>query len=124
LPGKQRRIKMLYTEFVNKAVDLTIEEAPNGLFYLEPMWRSILYIEGIDITDVSEKIEWSEVEDILKLEVEKRNTVNSKLPKVVDWLHELVTVQIEPAMLQEETEYMKQIIEFQKRNGLTEEPKE
>lgn len=108
---------MLYTEFINKAKELTIEQAENGLFYLEPMWKNILFSNKLNIKLVSNtKTDWHEVEDVLKLEVEKRNTINSKVPAVINWLHELITAKIEPAMLQEETDYIQQVVEFMKTN--------
>ena len=108
---------MLYTEFINKAMDLTIEQADNGLFYLEPMWRSILNDNQLILKDVSDvKAGWADIYDILRLEVEKRNTINSKKPAVIDWLYELITAQVEPAMLAEETDYIKQVTEFMKVN--------
>ena len=106
---------MLYTEFINKAMDLTIEQADNGLYYLEPMWRNILYDNQLNVTDISDaKADWGGIVDVLQLEVTKRNTINSKKPAVLDWLYEIITAQIEPAMLQEETEYIKQVTEFMK----------
>ena len=98
-------------------MDLTIEQADNGLFYLEPMWRSILNDNQLILKDVSDvKAGWNDIYDILRLEVEKRNTINSKKPAVIDWLYELITAQIEPAMLAEETDYIKQVTEFMKAN--------
>lgn len=108
---------MLYTEFINKAINETIVEADNGLWYLEPLWRNILHDNGLFFNDVSDfETEPDIVEDVLKLEVEKRNTINSKKPAVIDWLYDLITTQVEPAMLQEETDYVKQVIEFMKAN--------
>jgi len=50
------------------------------------------------------------------LRFEKRNTVNSNKPYVLNWLHDLINTQIEPAMLQEETDFIKQVTEFMKTN--------
>ena len=70
---------MLYSEFMNKSFDLTIEQADNTLFYLEPMWRSILHDNKMNINDISDaKIDWNEVYNVLKLEVEKlKNKLNT-----------------------------------------------
>ena len=111
---------MLYTEFINKAMNLTIEQADNGLFYLEPLWRNILYDNELDVSSISDaKADWGGVLDVLQLEVTKRNTINSKKPDVINWLFDLITAQIEPAMLQEETDYIKQVTEFMKTNHET-----
>lgn len=108
---------MLYGEFINKAVNLTITEADNGLWYLEPMWRNILHDNQLFFNDVTDfEAEPEIVYEALRLEVEKRNTMNSKKPFVIDWLYELITAQVEPAMLQEETDYIKNLTEYLKAN--------
>ena len=96
---------------------LTIEQADNGLYYLEPMWRSILNDNQLNLKGVTDvKAGWSDIYDILRLEVEKRNVINSKKPAVINWLYEIITAQVEPAMLAEETDYIKQVTEFMKAN--------
>ena len=108
---------MLYTEYINKAINLTVTEADNGLFYLEPLWRNILYDNNMNIRIISDtKTDWNRIYDVLKLEVEKRNTINSKTPAVVDWLYNIIIAQIEPAILEEETDYIKQMTEFMRAN--------
>lgn len=110
---------MLYSEFILKAKEATIQQADNGMWYLEPEWQDILYREGLgDLEDLENSYlsGWYDVEDILKLEVERRNIVNSKKEYVINWLYELITATVEPAMLQEETDYIKQVLEFMKAN--------
>lgn len=108
---------MLYASFLSKAIEVTIETADNGLCYLEPTWRNILKDNQLMIEDISdEDAEWSNVEDVLKLEVEKRNTVNSLKPYVMNWIHDIITASVEPAILQEETEYLKNLTEYLKAN--------
>ena len=110
-------IKMLYTEFINKAMQETITQADNGLWYLEPLWQLVLHDNGLYFNQISDfQTEPQEVENILKLEVKRRNTVNSKKPAIINWLYELITEQIEPAMLQEETDFIKQILKFMDAN--------
>ena len=110
---------MLYTTFILKAKKLTIQQADNGLWYLEPEWQDMLYREGLgDLEDLEDSYlsGWYDVEDILKLEVEKRNTIASKKPAVLNWLYDTITATVEPAMLAEETDYIKNVIEFMKTN--------
>ena len=116
---------MLYAEFVNKAVKLTIVESENGVFYLEPLWKTILISNELDVSDISDvETTWDEVSDVLKLSVEKFNTLNSKRNNVINWLYDLIMSQVEPAILQEETDYMKQVVEFMKANHATQEDKD
>jgi len=108
---------MLYSTFILKAKELTISQLDNGLSYLEPEWQDILYREGLgDLEDLTDSYldGWYTVEDILKLEVEKRNLAVSKKKEVIDWLYDLITATVEPAMLQEETEYIKNLTEYMK----------
>lgn len=110
---------MLYSIFILKAKALTIQQLDNGVWYLEPEWQDILYRNGLGALDELENSYlsgWYDVEDILKLEVERRNARDSKQKEVVDWLYDLITANVEPAMLQEETDYIKQVTEFMKAN--------
>jgi len=108
---------MLYSEFVFKAFDTVVTEADNGLFYLEPMWRALLQDNELDIKNISDvKASWDDIGEVLKLEVTKRNTERSVKPYVLEWLYEIITSTIEPAMLQEETDYVKAVVDFMKEN--------
>ena len=108
---------MLLSDFIIKAENLTIEQADNGLYYLNPMWRSVLEDNQLDILDISDSgADEDEIEDVLKLEVEKRNTVNSLKPYVLNWIHDVITASVEPAILQEETDYLKNLTEYLKAN--------
>lgn len=108
---------MLYGEYIEKAKDLTITQADNELYYVEPMWRSILDDNEMYFNEISDaQVEPEDILEVLKLEVEKRNTVNSNKPYVLNWLYDLINTQIEPAMLQEETDFIKQVTEFMKTN--------
>ena len=106
---------MLYSNFIVKAKEETIHQLDNGVWYLEPEWQDILYRAGLGALDDLEDSYlsgWYDVEDILKLEVERRNARDSKTKPVIDWLYELITATVEPAMLQEETEYIKNLTEY------------
>ena len=108
---------MLYSEFINDAINLTITQSDNGLYYLEPMWRIILIENDLRFDDVTDyEIDADIVKDALQLEVEKRNAINSNSPFIINWLFNIIAEQIEPAILSEETDYIKQVIEFMKAN--------
>jgi len=106
---------MLYSNFILKAKDLTVQQADNGVWYLEPEWQDMLYREGLgDLEDLEDSYlsGWYDVEDILKLEVERRNATESKKNAVINWLYDMISTTVEPAMLEEEADYMKKILEF------------
>ena len=106
---------MLYSEFISKASEITIEQADNGLFYLEPTWKGFLIDNELNVSDISDiETSWNDIQDILKLEVEKRNTINTLEPYVLNWVHDIITSTVEPAVLQEETDYIKNLMEYMK----------
>ena len=108
---------MLLSEYIIDASKLVIEEADNGLCYLDPLWKQKLdnsYLKMFDITDAS--VDEDDIGEILKLEVEKRNTVNSLKPYVLRWVYDIITASVEPAVLHEETDYIKNFIEYRKTN--------
>ena len=118
---------MLYMDYIYKVKELVLEQTDDGVWYLEPEWRYILAANDMASLELSDfQPGWDIVEDNLKLEVKKRNlSLDRKKLEVIDWLHETITATVEPAMLSEETDYIKQVIEFMKQNhenqGITQE---
>lgn len=110
---------MTYSSYIYKAKELTIQQLDNGTWYLEPEWQDILYREGmgeLDNLDDSYLDGWYTLEDILKLEVERRNAKDSKKNEVINWLYDLITAAVEPAVLQEENEFIKNMMDYMKVN--------
>ena len=108
---------MTYSTFIYKAKELTISQLDNEVWYLEPEWQDILYRAGLGELDNLEDSYldgWYTVEDILKLEVDRRNAENDKKKDVIDWLYDLITAAVEPTIMQEETEYIKNLTEYLK----------
>lgn len=109
---------MLYATYMQKAKEVCIDRfVESGKWYLEPDWRIILrdnQLNNFKLQDA--KIDWSIVEDVLKLEVEKRNVRDNKLGYVADWLYDTLTSTVEPAMLSEETDLVKNMLELAKAN--------
>lgn len=113
---------MLYATYMQKAKEVCIDRfVESGKWYLEPDWRIILrdnQLNNFKLQDA--KIDWSIVEDVLKLEVEKRNARDNKLGYVTDWLYDTLTSTVEPAMLSEETDLVKNMLELAKANRANE----
>lgn len=106
---------MDYFEYMEKASKLVINELGNGIYYLEPAWRIILDGEGLQPYKVKNvKLSWEMTKEWLELQIKKLNAANDKLPEVTSWLHQVITAQIEPAVLEEETEFVKNITEYMK----------
>ena len=109
---------MFYATYMQKVKEITISQfEENGNWYLEPDWRILLRDSNLtDFRLKDAKIDWNILEDVLKLEVEKRNARDNKLNYVTAWLYETITATVEPAMLAEETDYLKNVVEFMKEN--------
>lgn len=104
---------MNYYEYMKKACDEIIVQADNGLFYLEPAWRTILdslELEPAKMTDF--KLGWEAVKEYAELQVKKLNTIRDSRPIVSDWLADVITASVEPAVTEEETDYLKVLTEY------------
>ena len=104
---------MSYIEFINNAMGLTITQADNGMFYLEPMWQSILEDNEMSFAK-SGKLSRHEVLEVLKLQVEKLNTVYSKKNDVIEWIYDVINSTVDPVMLEEENKMVKDLLEYAK----------
>lgn len=104
---------MKYYEYMQKVCENVIGVADNGIYYLEPAFRVMLDSVGLtpDVVDDYE-LNWDGVKEYLELQVNKLNVLEDKKPAVINWLHQIITAQIEPAMLEEETDYIKNLTEY------------
>lgn len=112
---------MLYINFIQKAKDLCIvQDEDNEIWYLDPEWIDIMHRSGLgDLEDIEDGFitDWLDVQHILELETKRRNIrLFDKLKVVADWFYDLITATVEPAMLSEETDYIKAVTEFMKQN--------
>lgn len=110
---------MLYTEFMKKAEEFILSyDEDSGLTYLEPDYVAILRGLKMDPEkDISDyPLSWAGLEDRMRLEVERRNKLDDRTKYVVDWLYSVLTAAIEPAMLQEENELMKNMMDYMNLN--------
>lgn len=115
---------MLYADYIKKAKELTIVYDEDMMVsYLEPDWQTILYdnemgdLESIPDLRIGG---WYDIEDVLKLEVEKRNALSSKKNLIYDWLYDIISSTVEPSMLQEENDLFQSMIELAKaRNAIS-----
>lgn len=99
---------MIYSDYILKAKELTIgynEEAM--VYYLEPEWQTILHDNNLgNLEDVKDMyIEgWYDLEDVLKLEVEKRNAITSKKNLVYDWIYNVISSSADPLLTDAEND--------------------
>ena len=116
---------MSYYTYMQKVVDEVIVQADNGLYYLEPSWRVLLYSADLTPDKVNDtELNWDGVKEYLELHVKKLNTIQDKIPAIVDWVYETITTVVEPAMLEEETTLIKTITEYMQEKNKTDSTKE
>lgn len=111
---------MLYNNFMKKAEEFVLSyDEDSGLTYLEPDYYAILV--GLKMNpeeDISDyPLTWARFEDRMKLEADKRNKLDDRSKYVIDWLYSVLTAAIEPAMLQEENELMKNMMDYMNLNA-------
>ncbi len=109
---------MIYAEYMMKAKDIAISfDDDSQTYYLEPEWKTYLYeneLGDLDSVSGAYPLTWFDVEDVLRLEVERLNKKMSKINHVVDWVYDLISQNIDPMMMQEETEYVANVLEYLK----------
>ena len=101
-------------EMYHKAIELCVPyDDVTGRSYVEPLWREILEGEGIKVP-AKEEVRMLET---LTLAARKADAKNDRTAAVMDWLYDLISSQAEPAILQEETEYIQNVMEYMKLNS-------
>lgn len=110
---------MLYSQFMHEAMKLVIiaDDEASGYSYLNPHYRIQLQDAGLNPENVSDRqIDWNDVAEVLKLEVERRNKVTDKGRFVIDWIFDIITLAVDPAMTSEENDLMKNLMDYMKLN--------
>ena len=101
---------MNYYDIINQAIELVVVDAGNGLSFLEPRYKEALRIAGL--LDHEEVIAPEELFEAVKLEVEKRNTINNQMNVIAAWIAKTIETVIDPAITQEENELMKNLLAY------------
>ncbi len=105
---------MNYFDIVNQAIELVVVDAGNGLYFLEPRYKEVLREAGL--TEHEESIDPEELFEVVRLEVEKRNTLGNQMNVIAAWVAETITTVIEPAIAQEQNELMKNMLAYLERD--------
>ena len=84
-----------------------------GRAYVEPLWREILESEGVLMKEADEP----KVLEVLELAVKKSDAKNDKTNAVMEWLYDMITSSIDPAMVDQENDILKTVIEHIKEGG-------
>jgi len=117
---------MNYHDVVNQAIELTvIQDEETAVSYLEPRYREVLRENGLylpgHVFDGDEKDK--ELWEILKLEVEKQNAKHNVSHALAEWAYTILTQTIEPELVSEENDLMKNIMDYLQLNQEVKEKK-
>lgn len=110
---------MTREEFLSEAARICIGKSEaSELFFVEPLWATYVKTE---LGDYPEDLTHEETLEILELTVKKLNAMSDRSHVFVNWLYDVLTTKVEPAMVEEENELMKNIVEYMKLNRNLEE---
>lgn len=109
---------MLYSKYFLEIQKLVITDNDDtGHSYLDPSYKVILIDAGLTPDEVTDyKIDWADVKEILELEVQRREKEYDNSRNVIDWIYSIITTTIDPAMINEENELMKNMMDYMKLN--------
>lgn len=119
---------MLYSEYMDevKKIALVLDE-DNAMTYIWPDYEYALRKMDLGIDKVSdfEGLTNEIVYRNLVLERDMRNAKNDKLPIIVNWLYDVITTVVEPAIVEEQNQLIKDMLEYRKeRNAIDDRTKE
>jgi len=110
---------MTREEFLTEAARVCIGKSEaSELFFVEPLWET--YVKA-EIGDYPEDLTHEETLEILELTVKKLNATADRSHVLINWLYDTLTTKVEPAMLEEENELVKNMVEYMKLNKSVEE---
>lgn len=109
---------MLYSEYIEKAIELTItEDTYSGLYYLDPHYKVKLADAELLPDCVSDHpMDMYDLYEVLKLEVDRQNVIHNNSKYCVDFLAEIISSTIIPSTINQENELVKNLISYMKLN--------
>lgn len=119
---------MLYSEYMDKAKEIALLTNENtGLTYIRPDYEYILAASELKLADVSdfEHVNMDIVHRQLLLERDMRNAQRDKTPVVMQWLYDVISTVIEPALVEEQNKLIQDMLAYRKeRNAIDERTKQ
>lgn len=120
---------MIYSEYMDKVKEMAlITSEKNGLTYIRPDYEYILISSTeCKMSDVSdfENLTIDTIHRQLQLECDMRNTQNNLVPVIAQWISDIITTVVEPAIVEEQNKLIKDMLEYRKeRNAIDERTKE
>lgn len=119
---------MLYAEYMVKVKEICLEQwEENGQWYILPDWKRRLddleLYPDEDVISDWVNVMWADVKEELDCEVQMRNARQDKWPILGEILYKMLTTEIEPQVIQEQNELLKNVQEYMKEKNKVEEKK-
>lgn len=118
---------MLYKEYMNKVKEIALlTDEKTGLTFIRPDYEYVLEIEGTKMDDISdfETATRAGVYRQLLLERDMRNAKQDKTPIVMQWIYDVISTVVEPAMVEEQNKLIADMLAYRKeRNAIDERTK-
>lgn len=111
---------MLYSEYMNKVKEIAlITSEKNGLTYIRPDYEYILAASEFSLDDVSdfEDATRDVVHRQLIMERDMRNAQKDISPIVMKWLYDVISTVVEPAIIEQQNELIKDMLEYRKEKN-------
>ena len=111
---------MLYYEYMDKVKELAlVTNEKNGLTYIRPDYEYLLETSGLSLDDVTDfkKASGTVVYRQLLLERDMRNAQNNISPVVMQWLYDVISTVVEPAIVEQQNQLIKDMLAYQKEKN-------
>ena len=111
---------MTYYDFVQEIENaLIVFDEDSGNYYLDPDWKYVMDKMNIDLRyDPDDRVlSYDDVEDILKLEVERRNMIADKKNIVYDFLCKIILSTTDAMKQNEGNDMIKLVTEYMREKN-------
>lgn len=107
---------MSYEKYFDVVIDSVIGEDPdNDTAFLNPFYKYVLKKQGLTPDTVEDYyLSWDELEDTLKLIVDKINRKRDNSKNVFDWLYYMIFTKIQPTVTEIENKYLDDFFNYLK----------
>ena len=118
---------MLYSEYMDKVKELAlITNEDTGMTYIRPDYEYLLSASQLYLDDVTdfEDVTRTVVYRQLLLERDMRNAQKDKTQIVMQWLYDVISTVVEPAIVEEQNKLIQDMLAYRKeRNAIDERTK-
>ena len=115
---------MLYYEYMDKVKEIAlITSEKNGLTYIRPDYEYLLETSGLSLDDITdfEQVSGTVVYRQLLLERDMRNAQRDLSPVVMQWLYDVISTVVEPAIMEQQNQLIKDMLEYRKEKNAIDE---